>query len=213
MATTRSTTPRRKPLQHPQECPAAQAAQFPLECPKPRQMHPSEAVVIVREISKEAVKLFVMPKPDAVRSVLNETFGSLGWAQRRYFADGRLWCAVGVFNPYMEDYCFKDAAALEGKHPGSPERWKEETSFVAAAELWGIGSDIMALPPIVLRADQVPIVGIQKPGRKPNDPPQVVGYKLASPLTVDKFLRNPDTGEIIGVQFVDKDSRKITWEK
>lgn len=213
MATTKSTTPRRKPLQHPQECPAAPAVQFPLECSKPRQMHPSEAVVIVREISKDAVKLFVMPKPDAVRSVLNETFGSLGWAQRRYFADGRLWCAVGVFNPYMEDYCFKDAAALEGKHPGSPERWKEETSFVAAAELWGIGSDIMALPPIVLRADQVPIVGIQKQGLKPNDPPQVVGYKLASPLTVDKFLRNPDTGEIIGVQFVDKDSRKITWEK
>ena len=213
MATTKSTTPRRKPLQHPQECPAVQVVQFPLECPKPRQMHPSEAVVIVREISKDAVKLFVMPKPDAVRSVLNETFGSLGLAQRRYFADGRLWCAVGMFNPYMKDYCFKDAGALEGKHPGSPERWKEETSFVAAAELWGIGSDVMALPPIVLHADQVPIVGIQNPGRKPNDPPQVVGYKLASPLTVDKFLRNPDTGEIIGVQFVDKDGRKTTWEK
>lgn len=47
MATTKSTTPRRKPLQHPQEHPAAQVVQFPLECPKPRQMHPSEAVVIV----------------------------------------------------------------------------------------------------------------------------------------------------------------------
>ena len=194
MATTKSTTPRRKAAQSAQEHPAAQVVQFPLECPKPRQMHPSEAVV-------------------TVRSVLNETFGSLGWAQRRYSADGRLWCAVGVFNPYMKDYCFRDAGALEGKHPGSPERWKEETSFVAAAELWGIGSDVMTLPPIVLRADQVPIVGIQKLGRKPNDPPQVVGYKLASPLTVDKFLRHPDTGEIISVQFADKDSRKITWEK
>ena len=164
MATTKSTTPRRKAPQNAQERPAAQ---FPLECPKPRQMHPSEAVVIVREISKDAVKLFVMPKPDAVRSVLNETFGSLGWAQRRYSADGRLWCAVGVFNPYMKDYCFRDAGALEGKHPGSHERWKEETSFVAAAELWGAGSDVMALPAIVLRADQVPIVGIQKSGRNP----------------------------------------------
>ena len=213
MATTKSTTSRRKAPQSAQERPAAQVVQFPLECPKPRQMHPSEAVVIVREISKDAVKLFVMPKPSAVRSILNETFGPLGWAERRYFADGRLWCAVGVFNPYMRDYCFKDAAALEGKHPGSPERWKEETSFVAAAELLGAGSDVMALPAIVLRADQVPIVGIQKSGRNPNDPPQVVGYKLASALTVDKFLRNPDTGEIISVQFVDKEGRKATWEK
>ena len=138
MATTKSTTPRRKDAQSAQEHPAVQVVQFPLECPKPRQMHSSEAVVIVREISKDAVKLFVMPKPDAVRSILNETFGSLGWAQRRYSADGRLWCAVGVFNPYMKDYCFRDAGALEGKHPGSPERWKEETSFMAAAELWGV---------------------------------------------------------------------------
>lgn len=76
---------------------------------------------------------------------------------------------------------------MEGKHPGSHERWKEETSFVAAAELWGIGSDVMALPSIVLRADQVPIVGVQKPGRKPNDLPQLAGYKLATVLMVDKI--------------------------
>ena len=213
MATTKATTPHRKPLQHPQECPAAPVVQFPLSIPTPRQTRPAEAVVIVQETAKDAVKLFVIPSPSAVRGILNETFGPLGWAERRYFADSRLWCAVGVFNPYMSDYCFKDAAALEGKHPGSHERWKEETSFVAAAELWGIGSDVMALPSIVLRADQVPIVGVQKPGRKPNDPPQLAGYKLATVLTVDKVLRHPDTGEIISVQFADKDGRKITWEK
>ena len=173
MATTKETTPRRKAAQSTQERPAAPVVQFPISIPTPRQTRPAEAVVIVQETAKDAVKLFVMPSPSAVRSILNETFGPLGWAERRYFADSRLWCAVGVFNPYMSDYCFKDAAALEGKHPGNHERWKEETSFVAAAELWGIGSDVMALPSIVLRADQVPIVGVQKPGRKPNDPPQV----------------------------------------
>ena len=54
---------------------------------------------------------------------------------------------------------------------------------------------------------------VKKPGRKPNDPPQLAGYKLATVLTVDKFLRHPDTGEIISVQFADKDGHKITWEK
>lgn len=214
MPTAKNNPTRRKPAQSAQKASAPLAAQFPFECPKPRQTHPAEAVAVVREISKEAVKIFLMPRPAAVRSILSETFGPLGWGERRYFADGRLWCAVGVYNPYMGDYCFRDAAAFEGKHPGSPERWKEETSFVAAAELWGVGSDVLALPPIVLRADQVPITGIPKPGRKADEAPQIVGYRLASPLTVDKFLRNPDTGEIIGVQFVtDKDGRKTTWEK
>lgn len=213
MPTSSKSNARRKATQSPQERPAAPAVTFPVECPKPRQTHPSEAVAIIREISKDAVKLFVMPRPAAVREILTETFGALGWGERRYFADGRLWCAVGVYNPYMGDYCFRDAAAFEGKHPGSPERWKEETSFVAAAELWGVGSDVLALPPIVLRADQVAISGIQKPGRKPEEAPQIVGYRLASPLSVDKFLRDPDTGGIISVQFADKDGRKITWEK
>ena len=213
MPTPAKSSTRRKASQKPQEPFPAPVVSFPVECPKPRQTHPAEAVAVIREISKDAVKIFLMPRPSAVRSILNETFGPLGWGERRYFADGRLWCAVGVFNPYMGDYCFRDAAALEGKHPGSPERWKEETSFVAAAELWGIGSDVLALPPIVLRADQLAIVGVQKPGRKPEDVPQVVGYRLASPLSVDKFLRDPDTGGIISVQFADKDGRKITWEK
>lgn len=167
MATTKATTPRRKAAQSAQECPAAPVVQFPLSIPTPRQTRPAEAVVIVQETAKDAVKLFVMPSPSAVRGILNETFGPLGWAERRYFADGRLWCAVGVFNPCMSDYCFKDAAALEGKHPGSHERWKEETSFVAAAELWGIGSDVMALRPLCCVRIRCPLSGCRSRAASP----------------------------------------------
>ena len=115
MPTTKSNPTRKRAPQSVQERPATPVAQFPFECPKPRQTHPAEAVAVVREMSKDAVKIFLMPRPSAVRCILNETFGPLGWGERRYFADGRLWCAVGVFNPYMGDYCFRDAAALEGK--------------------------------------------------------------------------------------------------
>lgn len=60
-------TTRRKPAQSAQERPAAQVVQFPFECPKPRQTHPAEAVAVVREVSKDAVKIFLMPRPSAVR--------------------------------------------------------------------------------------------------------------------------------------------------
>ena len=211
-ATNKANPARRKPLQSAPERPDAPTAQFPMLCPIPRQTAPQEATVMVCETCKDAVRLRVLPAPAAVRGILNETYGPMGWAARRYFADGRLWCAVGVFNPYMNDYCFKDAAALTGTHPGSDDRWKENSSFLAAAALWGAGSDVMALPPILLRGDQVAIVGITKPGKTPKDPPILAGYKLAAALSVDKLLRN-DAGEIIGVQFVDKEGRKVTWEK
>ena len=60
MATTKSTTPRRKAAQSAQEHPTAQVVQFPLESPNPRQKHPSEALGIEREISKNAETLSVI---------------------------------------------------------------------------------------------------------------------------------------------------------
>ena len=63
MATTKATTPRRKAVQSAQECPTAPVVQFPLSIPTPRQTRPAEAVVIVQETAKDAVKLFVMPSP------------------------------------------------------------------------------------------------------------------------------------------------------
>ena len=57
MATTKATTPRRKAAQSAQECPAAPVVQFPLSIPTPRQTRPAEAVVIVQETAKDAVKL------------------------------------------------------------------------------------------------------------------------------------------------------------
>ena len=53
----------------------------------------------------------------------------------------------------------------------------------------------MALPPIVLRADQVAIVGVQKPGRKPEDVPQVAEI-------VKSFPKNGDTPLFFKTEYV-----------
>lgn len=137
MATTKATTPRRKAPQSAQERPAAPVVQFPLSIPTPRQTHPAEAVVIVQETAKDAVKLFVMPSPSAVRGILNETFGPLGWAERRYFADSRLWCAVGVFNPYMSSrtplHWKASIRAVMSAGRKRPALWLRQNSGASAA--------------------------------------------------------------------------------
>ena len=149
--TTKSNAARRKAPQNAQERPAAQVVQFPLPYTKPRQTAPQEVQVVVCECGPDAVRVRCLPDPAAIVRMMDETFGPLGWTRRYYFADGRLWCGVGVYNPLINNYAVKDAAAPAGKlQISNPDKWKENGSFLAAASLWGAGSDVTALPSMTM---------------------------------------------------------------
>lgn len=192
MATTSKTTrtSQRKPTQSRSESVCVPEVKFPLDCAKPRQTNPA-----------------------AIVRIMDETFGVIGWTRRYYFADGRLWCGVGVYHPLFANYAVKDASApAEKLHIKNPDKWKVDGSFLAAAALWGAGSDVLSLKPLLFKADQIEICPIRKAVQKAGDPPVVIGYRLASVLHVDKFLRN-DSGRIIGVQLVDREGRKTVWQE
>ena len=199
-------TTRRKPAQSAQERPAAQVVQFSLVRPQATPDSPAgDSGGHLR------VRVRLLPDPAAVLHIMDETFGTLGWTRRYYFADGRLWCGVGVYHPLMNNFAIKDAAAPVGKlQISNPDKWKENGSFLAAAALWGAGADVMALPSLTFAADQVDIDPIKKPGKRPGDPLVVVGYGLYHALTVDKLLRAED-GHIIGVQLL-QGERKVVWQ-
>ena len=204
-------TTRRKLAQSTQEHSAAQEEQFPLFAPKPRQTAPQEVQVVVCECGADAVRVRLLPDPAAIVHMMDETFGTLGWTRRYYFADGRLWCGVGVYHPLMNNFAIKDAAAPAGKlQISNPDKWKENGSFLAASALWGAGADVMALPSMTFSVDQVAIDPVHKRAKNPNDPPTVAGYRLHSTLTVDKLLRAED-GHIIGVQLL-QGERKVVWQ-
>lgn len=144
--TTKSNAARRKAPQNAQERPAAQVVQFPLPYTKPRQTAPQEVQVVVCECGPDAVRVRCLPDPAAIVRMMDETFGPLGWTRRYYFADGRLWCGVGVYNPLINNYAVKDAAAPAGKlQISNPDKWKENGSFLAACALWGAGADVMEI--------------------------------------------------------------------
>lgn len=186
--------------------------QFPISCTKPRQTAPEEALVVPQDISEQGVRLRLIPDPAAIVRIMDETFGEYGWTRRYYFADGRLWCGVGVYHPLFANYAIKDAAAPAwASTVRDSDKGKEDGSFMAAAALWGAGSDIMSLKPLSFKADQVSILPIHKKPTRAGEAPVVVGYRLGSTLHVDKLLRN-DAGRIIGVQLMDKEGRKAVWQ-
>ena len=211
MPTAKSNTTRRKAAQSVQERPAAQVVQFPLLIPKPRQTRPEEVKVMLCECAKDAVHVRLMPDPDAMCRIMDETYGSAGWEYRYYYMNGTTLCGSGVLNPITGTYPRKDESAPDGRFRlKDPKGWEKKGSFIASVARWGAGSDVLQLPSMTFSSEQVIIDPVTKAGKNPNDPPVVVGYRLHSALTVDKLLRAED-GRIVGVQMLQGDG-KVVWQ-
>lgn len=202
MATGKSAS-RRTPAKHPVGgCNAVSTpdVKFPVELPKPRQTAPEECVVLIVETSEDAVRVRVIPREPSVRQILDDTYGPGGWCKRQYFADGQLWCAVGVYCPATGEYVYKDAAAIP-LPCRDPALMRTTTSFLAAASIWGAGRDVMELGNLLLKSTQVPIVQGERER-----------YRLNTSLRVDRFARD-EVGRITMVQFELADGKKALWEK
>lgn len=171
---------------------------FPVEVPKAPQTAPQAVSVLTVAISEDAVKVKLIPNVTAVREMMDKTFGPAGWSMRRYYADGRLWCQVGVYSPDTREYCYKDAGGLN-LPCRDPALMREVTSFVSAAAFWGVGRDVMELDDILLKSTQVTINKDEK-GR----------CHLLTALKVDRFAYD-EAGHITMVQFVSGDGKKILW--
>lgn len=206
--TTKSNTAHKKAAQSAQKRPAAQ---FPVSIPEPRQTRPDEVKVMLCECAKDAVHVRLMPDPDAMCRIMDETYGPAGWEYRYYYMNGVTFCGSGVLNPITGTYPRKDAPAPDGRFRlKDPKSWESKGSFIASVARWGAGSDVLQLPSMTFSAEQVSIDPVTKPGKNQNDPPVVVGYRLHGALTVDKLLRTED-GRIIGVQLL-QGERKVVWQ-
>lgn len=202
MEVVRLATPKASGRGRPQKSASAAVCapdvKFPIEVPKAPQTAPQAVSVLIKAISEDAIKLKLLPGANAVRDMLDKTFGNGGWRMRRYSADGRLWCQVGVYIPSTREYCDKESGALN-LPCRDVAQMKEDTSFVSAASFWGVGRDVMELDDIVLKSTQVPIVKDDK------------GVcRLQTSLKVDRFAYD-DAGSITMVQFITGEGKKILW--
>lgn len=197
MATPKSSG-RGRPQKSVSQAVCTPAVKFPIEVPKAPQTAPQAVSVLNVAISEDAVKVKLLPSMKAVSEMLDKTFGPAGWCSRRYFADGRLWCQVGIYSPDTHEYVFKDAGGLN-LPCRDPALMREVTSFVSASALWGVGRDVMELDDILLKSTQVPI-GKDEKGR----------VHLQTSLKVDRFAYD-DAGHITMVQFVTGEGKKILW--
>lgn len=165
-----------------------------------------DTYVQVDNVTEKYVQLRVLPLPMAVERLLNRMYGPMGWDCRRYACGGTLYCSVGVYNPLTGEYLHKDAPAVDDYAGKNKAKAQAASSFVHAAEHWGVCADVLGLPVMTFTAQQMEIYPIAAQ----NDSKRIVGYRLRPALTVDKFARD-DAGNIVMVQMKDQDEKVYVW--
>lgn len=63
----------------------AEPISFPVKGPKAREIKPEECVVRIIAACEDGIRVVVLPKESAVRDILNETYGPLGWGDSYYY--------------------------------------------------------------------------------------------------------------------------------
>ena len=135
----------------------AEPISFPVKGPKAREIKPEECVVRVIAACEDGIRVVVLPKESAVRDILNETYGPLGWGDSYYYTKNWWRCQLEVLSPVNGLPVRKDAGPM-CLQSADVDRMQENTSFLRAAALFGVAEDVMDLKPIALKSEQVPVV-------------------------------------------------------
>lgn len=174
-----------------------------------RPLRADEVVVQVLETTKDWVRIRLWPKVDAVRSILEEydSVCAMSYAVRHYACGRALYCGVGLANNTADELVYRDACAISTYHvTGDPAQDECDSSFLAAASLWGVALPVLRMPFMRLSAEQVHIIPDALPGSD-----RIKGYVMDDVLTCTEL--GYENGDLTLVQFTKPNGKKLLWQK
>lgn len=174
-----------------------------------RPLRADEVVLQVLEVTKDWARVRLWPKVDAVRSILEEydSVCAMSYAVRHYSCGRALYCGVGLANNTADELVYRDACAISTYHvTGDPAQDECDSSFLAAASLWGVALPVLRMPFMRLSAEQVHIIPDALPGSD-----RIKGYVMDDVLTCTEL--GYENGDLTLVQFTKPNGKKLLWQK
>lgn len=174
-----------------------------------RPLRADEVVVQVLDVTKDWARVRLWPKVDAVRSILEEydSVCAMSYAVRHYSCGRALYCGVGLADNTADELVYRDACAISTYHvTGDPAQDECDSSFLAAASLWGVALPVLRMPFMRLSAEQVHIIPDALPGSD-----RIKGYVLDD--TLDCTELGYENGDLTLVQFTKPNGKKLLWQK
>lgn len=175
-----------------------------------RPLRADEVVLQVLEVTKGWARVRLWPKVDAVRSILQEDDAAAGvapYSVRHYSCGRSLFCSVGLYCEEGNDRVYRDACAISYYHvTRDPAQDECDSSFLAAASLWGVALPVLRMPAMQFTAAEVQINPVAGP-----DGQRIKGYVLADTLTCTELAY--EDGKISLAQLTKRNGDKLLWQK
>lgn len=177
----------------------------------PRQLTAADVEVGVLQTTDKAVKLRLWPKPERVRAILDELYEPDGWSLAFTTAGGKMCCALAAscVDEVGDVRAIARGAICPGEYRMRSDLARNEMdgALIMAASFMGIGADVMQLPTMVVRDDQVQINPVPDASGK-----RIARYTLADTLTPTNLVYD-DAGRIVEVDFTRRDGGIVKWQK
>tara|TARA_B100001741_G_scaffold82117_2_gene66572 strand:- start:362 stop:919 length:558 start_codon:yes stop_codon:yes gene_type:complete len=79
---------------------------------------------------------------------LDQCVGQYGWQRRHEIIDGQLFCHVGIWSPFTNEWVWKSDVGVESRTEA--EKGRASDSFKRACTNWGIGRELYSMPKIIV---------------------------------------------------------------
>lgn len=161
-----------------------------------RDLTANEIEVRVSRITNAGVELLLYKDARTDMSILDETFGVMGWRDSYQSINGELFCTIEVWDEQKSQWIGKQSN-------GSPsnmeaEKGRASDAFKRAGFMLGIGRELYTTPRIFVYADKCKSLKQGKNGKMQcYDHFSVAKIKVVDGRIVGLAIRNDDTGRVV----------------
>lgn len=120
-----------------------------------RFLRADEIEVRISQAKANGVVLLLYKDARCDMSILDETYGAMGWKRSHQLIDGKLFCTVEIFDNVKKEWVSKQDVGTESNT--EKEKGQASDSFKRACVNWGIGRELYTSPFIWVSADKCDI--------------------------------------------------------
>lgn len=124
---------------------------------KIRKLKAHEIECRIATVKDKGLSIYLYRDAVCDMSILDDSFGQMGWQRRHYEIKGNIYCEVSIWDEEKKQWIYKSDCGTGGQSEEN-EKAESSDSFKRACVNWGIGRELKTAPFIWVKATNANIV-------------------------------------------------------
>lgn len=172
----------------------------------PRDLRADEIELRVQQIKQNGLSLLYYKDARCDMAILDETYGPENWQRIHEFKNGKLYCAVDIWDEGKGQWITKEDVGTESNTEA--DKGQASDSFKRANVNWGIGRELYTAPFTWIRAEDC---NIKDTGKKDKNGKPI--YKCNDEFKVTKIKIENKEITACAIWNVTTKKRVFVWQK